>query len=245
MGGEQGVLRSISRANWQGNQVRNRILLSLQESEFQVLRPLLNFHAFQHHAVLHEPGESLEFIHFPNRGLVSIFVSTKNGKMVEVAIVGHEGFVGASSIVGLSESPNRAIVQMAGDGFRIRVADMQNVMNTRLQATLNRYAAIQGIQSAQNAACNRLHGVEQRLARWLLMMHKRVGELSVHITHDSFAKVLGTDRPSVSLAANRLQARGAIEYRRGAVGIVNVASLEETSCECYNLDLRLDELLDI
>jgi CRP-like cAMP-binding protein len=96
-----------------------------------------------------------------------------------------------------------------------------------------RHAVIQGIQAAQSAACNRLHGIEQRLARWLLIMQDRIDEGSLRITHDFLATMLGTDRPSVSLAAGILQKKGTIEYTRGAVKILNRKRLEECSCECY------------
>jgi CRP-like cAMP-binding protein len=223
------------RTSWEGTPIRNRALLLMPEAEFQTVRPLLSFQPFLHHATLHETGEELEFVHFPNQGLVSIVVATRSGKTVEVAIVGHEGFVGMAAVVGLRRSPDRAVVQVAGNGFRIRADALRTALSTslRLQAILSRYAAIQGMQAAQLAACNRLHGVEQRLARWLLIMRDRTEQVSLQITHDSLATMLGTDRPSVSLAAGDLQRKGAIEYRRGVVAIVNHEILEGAACECY------------
>lgn len=108
-----------------------------------------------------------------------------------------------------------------------------------------RYAVIQGIQAAQSAACNRLHGIEQRLARWLLMMQDRIHEGSLRITHDFLATMLGTDRPSVSLAAGILQKKGTIEYTRGAVKILDRKKLEECSCECYAVVQQFSDPLSV
>jgi len=233
--GQPALLLPGERTNYDGRPISNRVLLALPEAEFQSLRPLLAFQYFPSHMSLHEPGEKLEFVHFPNRGLVSIVVTTREGKAVEVGIVGNEGLVGIPAIVGLNRYPHRAVVQIAGDGFRIRVDALRSALpfSPFLQSIASRHAVIQGMQAAQSAACNRLHGIEQRLARWLLLMQDRVDNGSLHITHDFLATMLGTDRPSVSLAAALLQRKGTIEYTRGAVRIVNRKLLEEATCECY------------
>jgi CRP-like cAMP-binding protein len=233
------------RTSREGIAITNRLLLSLSEGEFQSLRPLLNYQPFFHHAILHESGEELEFVHFPNSGLVSIVIAMRSGKTVEVAIVGREGSVGTAAIIGVKRSTDRAVVQVAGNGSRIHVDDLESALSTnpQLQAVLNRYTALQGVQSTQFAACNRLHGVEQRLARWLLVMCDRTDRISLQLTHDSLATMLGTDRPSVSLAANLLQRRGAIQYRRGEVSIINHQLLKEATCECYQVIHELSKLL--
>ena len=223
------------RTNLEGRPIGNVILLALPDSEFQAVRPLLSFEYLPSHTSLHEPGDKLEFVHFPNRGLVSIVVVTREGKTVEVGVVGNEGLSGTGALVGLSRYPHRAVVQIAGDGFRMRADALRNVLPScpYFQNITSRHAVLQGVQAAQSAACNRLHGIEQRLARWLLMMHDRVDSGYLAITHDFLATMLGTDRPSVSLAAALLQRKGAIEYTRGAVRIVNRKLLEESACECY------------
>ncbi|MGB8773131.1 MAG: Crp/Fnr family transcriptional regulator, partial [Terriglobales bacterium] len=129
-----------------------------------------------------------------------------------------------------------------GDGFRVRVGALQNTLEATpdLRLLLNRYVAIRGMQLAQTAACNRLHGIEQRLARWLLMTQDRVASGLLRITHDFLATMLGTDRPSVSLAAGVLQRKGLIEYTRGAVKIVNRKKLEGSTCECYAVIRQYD-----
>jgi CRP-like cAMP-binding protein len=127
------------------------------------------------------------------------------------------------------------VVQITGDGFRVKVALLQDVLasSPRLQLMLSRYAVVQGMQVAQTAACNRLHDIKQRLARWLLMSQDRVDSESLPISHDFLATMLGTDRLSVTLAAGILQKKKLIEYTRGAVKILNRKKLEASACECY------------
>ncbi|MFZ3340532.1 MAG: Crp/Fnr family transcriptional regulator [Terriglobales bacterium] len=223
------------RTNFEGRPIRNGILVALPDSEFQSVRPLLSFEYLPSHTSLHEPGEKLEFVHLPNRGLISLVVVTREGKTVEVGVVGNEGLSGTAALVGLTRYPHRSVVQIAGDGFRIRADVLRSLLPSCpfLQNIASRHLVIQGMQAAQSAACNRLHGIEQRLARWLLMMHDRVETGYLAITHDFLATMLGTDRPSVSLAAALLQRKGAIEYTRGAVRIVSRQLLEESACECY------------
>ncbi|MGA2923210.1 MAG: Crp/Fnr family transcriptional regulator [Candidatus Sulfotelmatobacter sp.] len=187
------------------------------------------------HLVLHESGGKLEFAYFLNRGLISLVVVMKDGKTAEAGVVGNEGFIGTPAVVGLSRGPLRAVVQITGDGFRVKVGALQNTLEStpHLQLMLNRYAVVRSMQVAQTAACNRLHEIKQRLARWLLMTQDRVDSGALPITHDFLATMLGTDRPSVSLAAGVLQRKKIIEYTRGAVKIVNRKKLEDSACECY------------
>ena len=166
----------------------------------------------------------------------------KDGKTAEAGIVGKEGFTGTPAAVGLVRGPLRAVVQITGDGFRVEVGALRNTLESapQLQLMLARYAVVRGMQIAQTAACNRLHGIEQRLARWLLMTQDRVDSGSLRITHDFLATMLGTDRPSVSLAAGILQKKKLIEYTRGAVKIVNRKKLEHSACECYRVIRQYD-----
>jgi CRP-like cAMP-binding protein len=142
-----------------------------------------------------------------------------------------------AAILGLSRSPLREIVQIAGDGFRVSVDALRELLPSTpaLQAILNRYAAGLAMQVAQTAACNRLHKIEERLARWLLIAQDRLDSGIVPITHDFLATMLGTDRPSVTVAAGILQTNGLIAYTRGSVRILNRKKLEQFACECYAL----------
>jgi CRP-like cAMP-binding protein len=138
-------------------------------------------------------------------------------------------------------------VQISGDGFRITVKTLQNLLEStpQLQMALSRYAVVQGMQIAQTAACNRLHDAGERLARWLLMAADRVDFSSLPITHDFLATMLGTDRPSVSLAAKILQRKKIIEYRRGTLEILNRRKLESSACECYKVIRQFNGVLQL
>ena len=230
------------RTNAAGKQVSNKILLSISDSDYSSLRPHLEYVSLPNHLVLHEAGGKMEFAHFPNRGLISLVVVMKDGKTAEAGIVGNEGFTGTLAAVGLSRSPLQAVVQITGDGFRVEVGALQNTLESspQLRLMLSRYAAIRGMQVAQTAACNRLHDIEQRLARWLLMTQDRVDSGTLPITHDFLATMLGTDRPTVSLAAGVLQRKELIKYTRGAVEIVDRKKLEDSACECYGVIRQYD-----
>jgi len=220
-----------------GNRVGNKILLSIPDKEYTLIRPHLEFLSMPHHLSLYEPGETLEFVHFPNTGMVSLVIATKDGRTVEVGEVGREGFAGIQAAVGINKNQVREIVQIAGDGFRVKIGTLQSVLQSapELQRFLTRYAVVQGMQVAQTAACNRLHNIEQRLSRWLLITQDRVDSSRLAITHDFLATMLGTDRPTVSLAAGILQNKQIIEYTRGEVQILSRTKLEDCTCECYGV----------
>jgi CRP-like cAMP-binding protein len=236
------IVQSGERTNAAGKPVSNKILLSISDRDYGLLRPHLEYVSLPNHLVIHEAGGKLEFAYFPNQGLISLVVVMKNGRTAEAGIVGNEGLTGTLSAVGLRRSPFQAVVQITGDGFRVEAGALQDTLESapHLQLVLSRYAAIRGMQVAQTAACNRLHDIGQRLARWLLMTQDRVDSELLPITHDFLATMLGTDRPTVSLAAGVLQKKKLIEYTRGAVKIVNRKKLEASACECYGVIRRYD-----
>lgn len=226
---------SQPRTDASGRQVGNEILNFIPESEYNRLRADLEFVQLPHHHILHEAGERLEFAYFLNEGLASLVVLTSDGRSVEVAIVGHEGVVGTPLAVGLHRGPYRSIMQIPGTALRIKAELLEVVLGEtpELRLLLNRFVLVQGLQIAQIAACNRLHEIEQRLARWLLMCQDRVESEYLPVTHEFLAQMLGTGRPSVSLAAGILQKAGTIENVRGNVKILNRPELESAACECY------------
>jgi CRP-like cAMP-binding protein len=230
-----------------GNAVKNSVLLSLPEAEFRCVAGALEHVILARHQSLQEPGKDLDFVYFPNGGLISLVVATEDGKTVEAGVVGKEGIIGTPLVVGLHRSPLREIVQFPSDGFRIRAAALQAALPIApvFQMTLSRYAVVQGMQVSQTAACNRLHDVAQRLARWLLTAVDRVDSDSLPITHDFLATMLGTDRPSVTVAAGILQKKRAIEYTRGTVKVLNRGTLEELACECYRVIEQLNDDLGL
>ena len=229
------AVKAVPRANVAGKLVKNDILLAMTPREFNVIQPHLQYVELEQHRTLYEPHTKLKFVYFPNRGLISLVVVLKSGKTVEAGIVGKEGASGTALSVGVNKSPLREIVQISGDGFRIKSSVFQKLLHALpdLRKALNRYVVLLGMQVSQTAACNRLHEIEQRLARWLLMAEDSAASPTLGITHDFLATMLGTDRPSVSLAAGMLQKAGLIEYGRGAVRIINRPQLEAFACECY------------
>src|ERR1700691_4434427 len=233
------------RTSVEGKPVRNKVLLATPDDEYKLMRPDLTYVDLPHHLSLHEPTQNIEFVYFPNRGMVSQVVVTKDGRTVEVGVVGNEGYVGAGLAAGLRRKSVCEIVQIAGDGSRVLGNALQRILRSapQLQVTLNRLTGLQGMQVAQTAACNRLHDIQQRLSRWLLMTQDRVGSGLLPITHDFIATMMGTDRSTVSLAASVLQNKGILEYVRGAVKIVNRRKLEKCACECYDVIRRFEDEL--
>jgi len=236
-----------TRTDKQGNAVRNILLLALSSETFGPIADELEWMEFPTGNGLQEPGEPIEWAYFLNGGLCSLIVVTRDGETVEVGVVGKEGILGANLAVGLNRSPHRAIVQMGTDGFRLRAESLRRLVssNAELAMSINRFAQLQGLLIAQTAACNRLHEVEQRMSRWLLVSQDRVGSEVLSMTHESLAQMLGTGRPSVSLAAGILQRARLIDYRRGRLKIIDRRGLEESACQCYenmrrfNVDLGL------
>jgi CRP-like cAMP-binding protein len=220
-----------------GNLLKNRVLRSLPSYELQEIATFLEPFQFKQHAILHEPAQKLRFAYFPNSGLISLIVATEDGSTVEAGMVGSEGGAGLQAAFGLAKSVLRQVVQIPGDGFRIRSSALLSTISStpQFQLAISRYAILQGMQIAQTAACNRLHEGRQRLARWLLLAHDRVDSNVLPLTHDFLATMLGTDRPSVSVAARILQTEGIIRYTRGVITILHRRKLEVSACECYRV----------
>jgi CRP-like cAMP-binding protein len=235
------------RTNTEGKQVSNKVLLATPDNEYELMRPDLTYIDLPGHLSLHEPTQKIEFVYFPNRGMVSQVVVTKDGRTVEVGVVGSEGYVGAGLAAGLSRSSVREIIQIAGDGFRMMGNALERILRSapQLQVILSRHTGLQGMQVAQTAACNRLHDIQQRLSRWLLMTQDRVNLAVLPITHDFIATMMGTDRSTVSLAASVLQKKGIIDYVRGAVKVVSRRKLEKSACECYSVIQQFEDDLGL
>jgi CRP-like cAMP-binding protein len=239
--------QATGRTNVEGKSIGNRLLSAMPDDEYQLMRPDLTYIDLPSHLSLHEPAQKIEFVYFPNRGMVSQVVVTKDGRTVEVGVVGSEGYVGAGLAAGLTRSSVREIIQIAGDGFRMMGNALERILRSapQLQVILNRHTGLQGMQVAQTAACNRLHDIQQRLSRWLLMTQDRVHSGVLPITHDFIATMMGTDRSTVSLAAAILQKKGIIDYVRGAVKIVNRRKLEKSACECYDVIQQFEDHLGL
>lgn len=223
-----------------GNPIHNEILLGLPPRESDLVLPELEFVRLQVHHVLHEPGDTLKSAWFCNSGLISILSVFPDGKSVEVGLVGKEGFIGVPLVAGFRSASTRAIAQIEASAFRIDSEKLTGFLQQcpKLERRLQQFSQIMAMQVTQIAACNRLHEVEERLARWLLMCADRVGSNSVPLTQEFLAQMLGTRRSSVTVAAGMLQRAGLITYSRGDVEIVDRRKMEEATCECYKLMVR-------
>jgi CRP-like cAMP-binding protein len=225
------------RSDGDGNRIHNHILLGLPPKESELLLPKLEFVRLKTHHVLHEPGDTLKSAYFCDSGLVSILTVFPNGKSVEVGLVGKEGFIGVPLVAGFRTAATRAIAQIEATAFRIGSETLKAAVQQypTLERRLQQFAQVMAMQSTQIAACNRLHEVEERLARWLLMSADRIESNSVPLTQEFLAQMLGTRRSSVTVAAGLLQKAGLIAHTRGDVEIIDRSKLEAAACECYGI----------
>jgi CRP-like cAMP-binding protein len=217
--------------------VYNGILLSLPGKEYDAVFPELEFVDMNLRDVLNETAKPIEFCYFVNSGLASILTVMKSGKSVEVGLAGKEGFVGLPLVVGFSTSSTRALVQIAGTAFRLTADGLLRALRTcsQLEKSLQRYSQQFALQASQGAACNRLHEIEARLARWLLMSQDRIETDVVPLTQEFLAHMLGTRRASVTVAAGILQKAGLIKYTRGGITVIDRPKLLAAACEYYDI----------
>jgi CRP-like cAMP-binding protein len=214
----------------------NLLLAALPAADYTRIAAALTVVPLKLKDILHKPGERIHYVYFPGAGFCSMLASLENGGMVEVATVGREGMVGTTALLDGSTANAIAMVQgetdtcyrMQADGFR-REMDRRGAF----YELLTRYAqALIGF-IIQSTACNAVHSVEQRLARWLLMARDRMGSDHFALTQEFVAMMLGASRPTVTIVAGTLQKAGLITYHRGRITIANGRQLEAASCECY------------
>jgi CRP-like cAMP-binding protein len=216
---------------------QNRLLAALPRQEYERLAPHLQKVSFEQGQSLYEPNEPIKYAYFSLSGVTSMIVTTRDGSTVEIGLVGREGFVGYQPLLGMKSAPNGAITQIPGHALRINSETLKEAFDRvgRLQAILHRHIQSQIVQMAQGAACNRLHEVNERLARWLLMMHDRAEADKLPLTHEFLSQMLGANRATVSLTAGIFQQAGLIRYARGIVTILSREGLENIACECYSI----------
>ena len=207
----------------------NHILQTLPSQEYERLLPHLQPFPLVQHQAIFDVGAPIKGGYFVNSGLISCLTVMQNGDSVEVGLVGSEGFAGLPILLNIVHSSARLTVQISGDALRINVDTLGELLPQlpMLERLLSRFSYLQALQSQQIAACNRLHEVEERLARWLLMTQDRVPIPLLPLTHDLLAAMLGTRRSSVTVAAGILQRAGIIDYRRGKVNISIGANLRK------------------
>jgi CRP-like cAMP-binding protein len=232
--------------NAQSMASRNRFLRALAPETRARLEPHLEAVTFRRRQQIYAVGDDADMVHFLDRGLVSLVKPMSDGGMVEVNSVGPEGAVCLSSMLGLPGAVLDSVVQIPGDGWRMkRDAFRQHVDgDPHLRDVVRRYAEFSLGQMAQVSACNALHVLEKRCCRWLLVAHDAAGADEFPLTHEYLALMLGVQRPGVSLVANALQKAGLIRYGNGWVTVLDRDGLEAQACECHrSIQARLDQLL--
>jgi cAMP-binding proteins - catabolite gene activator and regulatory subunit of cAMP-dependent protein kinases len=215
----------------------NCILASLPENDYQRLLPHLKHVSLNLGDVLHETDEAIRHVYFPIKSVASFIWKTEDGMTVEVGMVGGEGMTGVTIISGIKTLPYQTIVQGADGAMRMK--------STALMAEFNRHGALHDlllrythglfIQVARTAICNRIHPIQQRFCRWLLMMRDRTGSDDLLLTHQFIASMLGTRRTDVTIAAGVLQKAGMIRYSRGHVTMLDLERLVASACDCYQI----------
>ena len=213
----------------------NRLLRALPLAEYEAILPQLVPVRLRLRQVLVEPGVPIADVYFVREGVGSMIASEQEGGDIEVGTIGHEGLVGLPLLHAAESTPYRVLVQVEGDAWRMPADAFRWLVDERpvVRHLLLRYAQYFSDQLAQSVACNRLHALEERCARWLLMTHERVHRSDFELTHEFLATMLGVRRAGVSVAMGTLQHAGIIRYVRGRVQVLDQARLEEASCDCY------------
>ncbi len=213
----------------------NRLLAALPQNVLERVHPHLETVALDPRRAIHESGAFAEHAYFPTSGLISMVASAGKGLSVEIGMVGNEGMFNIATMLGDDHPSHAAVVQLPGSALRMTsVALRQEAQaNPALLGLLLRYGQVVLLTAAQTAACNRLHLLEQRFARWLLSAHDRAEADTFPMTQEFLAMMLGVRRPGVTIAAQALQADGMIAYNHGTMTVVDRTGLEAASCECY------------
>jgi len=217
--------------------VQNRLLASLPREEYERLQPYLEPVVLDVKRELYQPNVPIEFVYFPLEGVCSLLSLSSESQLIEVGTVGNEGMVGLPVFLGVRQVPGISMCQVPGTALRMREEELQTQVSrdSSLNEVLHRYTQALFNFISQSAVCNRLHSIEQRCCRWLLLTRDRVGTDEVPLTHEFLSQMLGVRRAGVTEVAARLQNAGFISYRYGKITIVDRAGLEATSCECYEL----------
>jgi CRP-like cAMP-binding protein len=215
--------------------IQNQLIAALPEAELARWLPHLEPAHMHLAAVIYESGCEMTHMYFPTTSIISLLYVMKSGATAEIAVVGHEGVVGLPLIMGGRSTPSRALVQSAGEGFRLAANLMLQEFERGgpVMHLLLRYTQSLITQMAQTAACNRHHSLDQQLCRWLLLSLDRLASNELVMTQELIANMLGVRREGVTEAAGRLHEAGIIEHHRGRIIVLDRDRLEKRTCECY------------
>ncbi|WP_234413593.1 Crp/Fnr family transcriptional regulator [Ideonella sp. A 288] len=214
---------------------RNQLLAALPPAEFDRWMPHLEWVAMPLGQVIYESGTAQHHVYFPTTAIVSLLYVMENGASAEIAVVGNEGIIGISLFMGGDTTPSRAVVQSAGEGYRLRAPMMKQEFDLAgpVMHLLLRYTQALITQMAQTAVCNRHHTLDQQLCRWLLLSLDRLPGSELAMTQELISNMLGVRREGVTAAALKLQDSGLIRYARGRISVLDRPGLEARTCECY------------
>ena len=217
--------------------LNNHLLASLPEEDFQRIKPKLDRTVCKLGAVLYESGDRLENAYFPTTAIISMLYVMENGATAEIGIVGNDGVLGNAMILGGETTTSRAVIQSAGDAYRMKAADLKEEFRRggMFHDLMLRYTQALMTQISQTAVCNRLHPIEQQLCRWLLLSHDRLNSDKLVMTHDLISNMLGVRREGITLGARKLAGRKLIKNVRGTITVLDRQGLEEAVCECYKV----------
>ena len=217
--------------------LENQLLAALPKAVYESLLPHLTPVSLGLGEVIYESDEQMTEVYFPTTSIVSLLYLMANGMTAEIGVVGFEGMLGIAIFLGGDTTPNRAVVQSAGNAYKMKVKTLRDKfeLGGPLQLLLLRYTQALITQISQTAVCNRLHSVEQQLSRWLLLSHDRLRSNDLVMTQDLISNMLGVRREGVTMAAQQLKNKGLISYVRGTITVVNRKGLEKAVCECYQV----------
>jgi CRP-like cAMP-binding protein len=226
---------------------QNRLLAALPDEDYQRIAKQLELVSLTLGESIYESGDQIEHIYFPINCILSLLYVMKNGASAEIAVAGNEGLVGIALFMGGGSTPSRAVVQSAGQSYRMKGVLLKQAFDQShaLQVCLLRFTQALITQMSQTAVCNRHHTVDQQLARWLLLSLDRLSSNELKMTQELIANMLGVRREGVTEAAGKLQVKGIIQYSRGHITVLDRPALESQVCECYQVvKTEYDRLLN-
>ena len=216
---------------------KNRLLTALPEAEINFLQPYLESVSFTPGHIVHQAGDTIRYVYFPNNGMVSLLSVTEQGQTVEVGFTGSEGMVGLPILLGQTEMPYQAMVQVKAECLRVETKHILKLFKQcgGFHDIALRYLYVVVKQISQTCVCNHFHTIEARLCRWLTVMNERSENNQLSLTQEFLSQMLGVQRTSIGMIAQSMQMAGIIRYRRGKIEIVDGERLKNAACECFKI----------